>query len=214
MPIVLTADIVGSRRLPDRAGAQRAIEDTIARVSAEIPDAVAAPIATTTGDELQGELVSVEAALSFTLLVRLALPEGVDLRFGIGVGDTVRVPSAGGDIAEGSAWWAAREAIDAVDARARRAVPSARTAIAAAPSESPSVHQVIRMASAYLLARDEVVTAMSDRARRLTFGRCVGRTQRELAGEESITQSAVSQALAAAGSASLVEGYRRLRTGW
>ena len=73
---------------------------------------------------------------------------------------------------------------------------------------------MIRMASAYLLARDEVVTTMSDRARRLTFGRCVGRTQRELAAEESITQSAVSQALAAAGSASLVEGYRRLRAGW
>lgn len=186
----------------------------MSRVSGEVREAVIAPISTTTGDELQGEVVSVEAALAITLLIRLALPDGVDLRFGIGVGETVRVPSAGGDIAEGSAWWAAREAIDAVDARARRAVPSARTAIAADPSEPASVHELVRMAEAYLLARDEVISAMSDRSRRLTYGRCVGQTQRELAAAESITQSAVSQALAAAGAASVVEGYRRLRAAW
>jgi|GEM_PF-3402452 len=37
---------------------------------------------------------------------------------------------------------------------------------------------------------------MSARTRRLTYGRCLGITQRELAAAEGVTQPAVSQALA------------------
>jgi hypothetical protein len=51
---------------------------------------------------------------------------------------------------------------------------------------------------------------MSERARRLTYGRCFGVTQRELAAQEGITQSAVSQLLAASGASAVIEGYRLL----
>lgn len=61
--------------------------------------------------------------------------------------------------------------------------------------------------NAYLLARDHMVGAMSQRARRLTYGRCLQRTQRELASREGISQSAVSQALAGSGSQAIVEGF-------
>jgi len=70
----------------------------------------------------------------------------------------------------------------------------------------------IAYANAYVLARDELVSAMSGRTRRLTYGRCLGRTQRELAEAEGITQPAVSQALSAAGSAALVAGFTDLST--
>ncbi len=54
---------------------------------------------------------------------------------------------------------------------------------------------------------------MSDRTRRLTAGRCLGRSQRDLAESEGISQSAVSQALASAGSAAIVEGFAVLTRG-
>ena len=68
----------------------------------------------------------------------------------------------------------------------------------------------IAYANAYLLARDDLVASMSERTRRLTYGRCLGRTQRELAEAEGVTQPAVSQALASAGSAALVAGFADL----
>ena len=73
--------------------------------------------------------------------------------------------------------------------------------------------ETIALATAYALSRDQSVSAMSERARRLTFGRCLGRSQRELADQEGISQSAVSQALASAGSAAIVEGYDVLVAG-
>jgi len=69
-----------------------------------------------------------------------------------------------------------------------------------------------RLANAYLLARDQLVSEMTGRTRRLVYGRLQGRTQTELARDEGITQSAVSQALATAGASAVVEGFRQLRT--
>ena len=69
------------------------------------------------------------------------------------------------------------------------------------------------MANAYVLSRDQLVSSMSQRTRRLTYGRCLGRSQRDLAADEGITQSAVSQALASAGASAVVEGFLALRAG-
>ncbi|MGO7763424.1 hypothetical protein ACC711_39215, partial [Rhizobium ruizarguesonis] len=91
------------------------------------------------------------------------------------------------------------EAIDHVHALQQRAVPRARTWVLAHDGEGDAAHEAARRADAYLLVRDQVVGAMSERARRLTYGRCFGLTQRELAAQEQITQSAVSQLLAASG---------------
>jgi hypothetical protein len=82
--------------------------------------------------------------------------------------------------------------------------------VVAHESEPAEVHRAARQANAYLLARDQLVTDMTARTRRLTYGRCLGRTQRALADSEQITQSAVSQALASSGSAAIVEGFRLL----
>jgi hypothetical protein len=167
----------------------------------------------TVGDELQGVYPDLAAAVGATLLIRLALPDGVDCRFGIGVGEIGTIASdAVGTIAEGPGWWAAREAIDAVHALQARTVPGARTWIAASADTDESVRDAVGLANSGLLARDHLVTAMSERARRLTYGRCIGTTQRELAASEGITQSAVSQLLATSGATAIVEGFR-LSTG-
>jgi len=51
---------------------------------------------------------------------------------------------------------------------------------------------------------------MSARTRRLTYGRCLGITQRELAAAEGVTQPAVSQSLASSGAGAIIEGLRLL----
>lgn len=207
--VAVTADIIGSRELIDRAAAQRDIDAAVARVQSDRPRALRA-LVPTVGDELQGVYPSLEAALEAVLLLRLALPDGVECRFGLGVGPVGTVPSASGEIAEGPGWWAAREAIDALHAKQVRAQPNARTWVAASDDVDESTRRAVRFANAYVWSRDELVGAMTARTRRLVYGRCLGRTQAELAATEGISQSAVSQALAAAGAGAIVAGFREL----
>lgn len=205
--VAVIADIVGSRSLDDRAAAQRAIDEAVLRVEADLPVATRA-LLPTVGDELQGTYATVADAMASLLLLRLALPNGIECRYGIGVGALGEVPSRAGALAEGPGWWAAREAIDTVHALQARTIAGARSWIAMAPGvdEPPT-----GLANAYLLARDQLVSAMTARTRRLAYGRLLGVTQRDLAASEGITQSAVSQALASAGVGALVEGFRQLR---
>jgi hypothetical protein len=212
MPIAVIADIIGSRRLPDRGAAQRDLDDAIARVETDRPLAVSR-LRATVGDELQGTYRTLEDALCSLLLLRLALPAGLECRFGVGIGAISDVPYDGATLADGPGWWAARDAVNALTAMQQRAAPGARTWIVAAPGEDAGMRSPVEMANAYALSRDQLVTAMSDRARRLTYGRCLGRRQSDLAREEGVTQSAVSQAMSTAGSAALVEGYVALSGG-
>ncbi|MCT9821453.1 SatD family protein [Microbacterium sp. W1N] len=209
MDIAVIADIVGSRQAADRAAVQRAIETTARRVDREGP-AARTPLAATVGDEFQAVYPSLPAALAALLLIQLDLPDGASCRFGIGVGQLREVAATPVAIADGPGWWAARDAIEQVHALQDRAVPSARTRIVGAPEEDADMHAHLLYANAYLLARDEVVGAMSERARRLTYGRCLGVTQRDLAQAEGISQSAVSQALLRAGSGAVVAGFAAL----
>lgn len=209
MVIAVTADIVGSRDLADRAGAQRRLDAVIARVDADAPWAEA-PLAPTVGDEQQGQYATLDAALGATLLLRLGLPEDLDLRFGIGIGNSVEIPAKGGALREGPGWWAAREAIEHVHALEQRRAPTARAWVVGAPGQSEVSDAAIRLANAYLLARDELVGSMSARTRRITYARCLGRTQREIAEAEGVSQSAVSQAIRSAGASAIVEGFEAL----
>jgi hypothetical protein len=210
MIVAVIADIVGSRRLPDRADAQRALEQTIAHVEAQHPLARQA-LTPTVGDELQAVYPGLGAALRSLLLVQLALPDPVQCRFGVGVGSVHALPSGRGELTDGPGWWAARTAIERVHALEQRAVPGARTWVHVADEEeNADMAPSAAFANAYLLARDQLVSAMNERTRRLVYGRCLGRTQRELADDEGITQSAVSQALAGAGAGALLEGFASL----
>src|SRR5690606_10138349 len=196
MTIAVTADIIGSRRLADRAAAQRAFDTAIAQVERDLPVATLG-LKPTVGDEQQAVYPTLEAALGSILLLRLALPDGAEFRYGIGIGEVGVVASsaAAAGIPDGPGWWAARSAIEQVQMLQKRTAPQARSWVVAHETSTGVPPDAVRWTNAYLLARDELVGAMSDRTRRLTYGRCLSRTQAELASEEGITQSAVSQAL-------------------
>ncbi|KNY06439.1 SatD family protein [Microbacterium sp. GCS4] len=210
MVIAVVADIVGSRKLDDRTSAQRILDETIARVEADLPLAQQ-PLTPTVGDEQQGVYRALDDALVSLLMIQLRLPDGIAFRFGIGIGAVSAVESVHGELADGPGWYAARAAIDTVHAKEGRAVPGARTWIVGAPGQDEVMPSTIAASNAYLLVRDELVGAMSERERRLTYGRLIGRSQQELAADEGISQPSVSKSLRSAGSAALLDGVAALR---
>jgi len=212
MVIAVLADIVGSRRLSDRSAAQRVLDETIAGAEADLALA-AQPLTPTVGDEQQGVYRNLGDAMTSLLMIQLRLPDGIAFRFGVGVGEIRPVGSVHGDLSDGPGWYAARAAIETVHAREQRALPRSRTWIVGAPGQDEVMESTIAISNAYLLARDELVGAMSERERRLTYGRLIGTSQQDLAAQEGISQPSVSKSLRSAGAAALIEGLSALRGG-
>ena len=178
-------DLVGSRQQPSRAEAQRHLLAALDIVNTRIP--AVQELEPTIGDELQGVYGDLHAALHATVLVRLALPEEMDCRFGVGVGEVEIVgSSAYGLTQDGQAWWSAREAIDEAKAKGR-SFPGLRTRVVREGSDKGDV------VNAYLLCRDTIVSEFDGRQRRIALGVLAGKKLSEIAGVEGISTSAVSQ---------------------
>ncbi|WP_148613016.1 SatD family protein [Nocardioides rubriscoriae] len=183
-PVVVIGDLVGSRVVADRAGLHHVLAGALSAVN----DRWGTDLRITVGDEFQGTVPSLGAATSITLALRLALLPDHDLRCGIGRGATAVLDATSG-IEDGPGWWAARAAIEAVEALADRpATRGARTAY-----RSTDVTEPVGALDAALLARDELVGRLSSRSSSVLRGLLSGRTQREVAADEQVSESAVSQ---------------------
>lgn len=193
-------DLVGSRLSGDRGEVQRGLVASLEAVNTMVEPVQ--PLAPTIGDEFQGVFGDLGSALRATLLVRLALADDLDARCGVGAG-TLRVVgrSEFGLSQDGPAWWAARTAVDEAKRRESGKDQSLRTWFDAAPgTDGPAVAVV----NAFLLCRDQIIGGLSARHRRMLLGSLLGRTQREIAEREGITQSAVSQGLRHSGAMAVV----------
>ncbi|MCD9198558.1 SatD family protein [Aeromicrobium wangtongii] len=194
-------DLVGSRRHTDRAWVHARMMEALQQVNQEVD--FDQPLEPTLGDESQARYLSVESALRATLALRLALPEELDCRAGIGVGeveDLGRTPY--GPLQDGPAWWAARDAI--VEAKSRESVRDRTLRTWYQVSErlvgpSRDEYPPAELVNAFLLTRDEIVTQMSGRSRRLLRHLLAGASQVEMAVAEGISTSAVSQNLRRSG---------------
>ena len=139
----------------------------------------------TIGDEFQGLFATLADAVQASLQVRLELMPGIDVRAGLGQGETVvhdgrRKPV----LQDGPAWWAARAALERL---ARPPQPTARTWFSGLEE-----HHV----NAYLQVRDALVDRLNPRHRRMLLRALRGASQAEIADAEEVTRSAVSQAFA------------------
>lgn len=205
--VAVIVDVSKSRSHADRAELQRQIQDAFGRVNEVV--AADQPLEPTIGDEFQAAYGDLALALRATLLARLALPDGVDCRFGLGLGELVTIgEGVRGAVQDGSAWWSAREAIDEARKHEYSKLGFVRTWFRSADDSSTE-----SLVNAYLLGRDHLVGAMNPRARRLLHGQLLGTTQAQLAADEGITQSAVSQNLARSGANALVAGEALLLAG-
>lgn len=192
--VSVIGDIVESRKKAHRSDTQRDLERALERTNDVVPSLQR--LTPTVGDEFQGTFATVSDALRATLMVRLFLPESVDCRFGIGRGDRVSLPSGTARIEDGPAWWSARDAIVEAKTRERRANRSLRTWFAPHDNEDEQAGVI----NAFLVCRDELVSKLDGRGRRILVGTMEGKTQAQIGVLEGITQSAVSQAMARNGS--------------
>ncbi|CAN5163545.1 SatD family protein [soil metagenome] len=205
--VAVIADLVKSREQPDRALAQARVVAALDEANREVP--AVQPFAPTVGDEFQALYGSVPAAILSTLLLRLVLPEGLDLRFGIGVGEYRTVSGDVADvIQDGSAWWSARSAIVEGRKRERRTTPGLRTWYVVAPEHYGTTMDAPPQAvtNAYLLGRDQLVTAMDPAFRTRLLGLMRGQTQEALARAEGVSQSAISQSMHRSGAFAVLAG--------
>lgn len=186
MPLLYTVigDLVASRDLADRTGAQRALGEVLDDVSDRLGPAQR--LEPTVGDEFQGAFERLSDAVLATLLVRLRMLPVVDVRCGLGYGEvTVHDSSRRPLLQDGPGWWSARD--DALDVLEAPRHSAARTWYA-----GPGAGRV----NAFLLTRDALVDRLNERGHRLLYGALVGETQQRLAEQEQISKSAVSQQFA------------------
>ncbi|MFZ0140025.1 MAG: SatD family protein [Aeromicrobium sp.] len=203
--VALIGDLVGSRRSASRSEVQQSLVDALA-VTNELTPSVQ-ELAPTIADEFQGVYDDVGSALRASLVVRLALPADVDCRCGIGVGTLEFVGTAEyGHTQDGPAWWAARDAI--VEAKRRESGQNKRLRswIVVPETEGGSTDEGVDvgLVNAFLLCRDELVSRLDARQRRLVLGVLRGTSQKDLAATEGISPSAVSQSLHRAGAFSII----------
>lgn len=200
----IIADIVGSREMTDRAAAQRTILATFERAEQVVPPRRSAWA--TVGDEFQLVCDTWQDALRITLRTHVLLPDDIQLRYGIGMGqiNTVEEGEAG-PIQDGTAWLHARDAIADVEARQERR-DDARTGFRCDDSDLTAA------LTSEVLLRDHVVARMKARERRLFAALLFGATQHEAAQAEKISQAAVSQALHRSGAMALLDADDALST--
>lgn len=200
--VAVIGDLVGSRRQASRAGTQDALEFALTSANEHVPSVQ--PLEPTIGDEFQGVYADVPTALLAVLVARLALPASLDARCGVGIGPIEVVgASRYGLTQDGPAWWAAREAIVDVKERERQ-LPGLRSQVR---RHEPGAADAV---NAYLLCRDQIVSGLDARQRRLALGVLLGRTQKELAAQEGISPSAVSQSVRRSGITTVVQSTREL----
>ncbi|QZY30803.1 SatD family protein [Nocardioides coralli] len=184
--VVVIGDLVGSRRSVDR----RALHANVSRALRRVNDRFEGDLRLTVGDEYQGSFPHLGAALRATLALRLALLPAADARHGVGVGP-VEALSGPGRIEDGPGWWAARDAIDAVErAEGRAATRTLRTAYRLTDGVDGVEPAAVNAA---LVGRDAMVGRLSDRGLSVLAGLLSGMTQREIAEAEGVSTSAISQ---------------------
>ena len=184
----LLGDLVSSRTARDRASHHRVLVEALEAVNqAHRP---VSPLRVTAGDEYQARFATVGEALAAALDLAVRLRPGVDVRHGIGWGE-VTVLDETQPVEDGPGWWAARAAIEDVEAASRRAATRhARTAYAIADGQDgPDPHAV----NAALLSVDQLLGGLSERSWSVLRGLLSGSSQRELADDLGVSASAVSQ---------------------
>lgn len=178
-------DVVGSRRADDRSALHWRVSAALREVAAGAVD----PPAFTVGDEFQGSYPTVGAAIDAALSLRLAVGPEIDVRFGIGWG-AVTILDADARIQDGPGWWTAREAIqETSEAQRRPGFTLVRTTYRADGETRTDVAAV----NAALICRDHLLGSLDERSLRILRGLMTGRTKKELAADEGISPSAVSQ---------------------
>jgi hypothetical protein len=205
----IIGDVVRSRDASDRSVLHTSLAGLLEEANTALTPLV--PLRITVGDEFQGCFATVGEALHATLWLRLQLAPQAELRHGVAWG-SVAVLADDPRVEDGPGWWAARRAIELVKLQAdRTATRHRRTAYERADEDGSRDGPDPGPINAALMCRDEMVGSVSERSLRLLRGTLAGRAQAELAADEGISPSAVSQRVRNDGLAVIVAADELLR---
>ncbi len=182
----MIGDVVGSRQHPDQAQLFTQLRKALNWVNTQTSPVQALQI--TIGDELQGVFAEIAQAIRAALLLSLYLGTDIDLRYGLGWGelhsfDTEQLPYG----QSGTAWWHARNAIEEVSARAHRKFWPASLRMQCAGTQQDT------LLNSYLICRDELLSRMDARDRRIALGLFQNEQQQDIAQTLGISQPAVAK---------------------
>jgi hypothetical protein len=205
----IIGDVVRSRDASDRTALHTRLAGLVEEANVVLAPVV--PLRITVGDEYQGCFATVGEALHATLWLGLQLAPQAELRHGVAWG-SVAVLTDDPRVEDGPGWWAARDAIELVKLEAgRSATRHRRTAYERADEEGSRDGPDPGPINAALLCRDQMIGSVSARSLRLLRGTLAGRTQLQLAADEGISPSAVSQRVRHDGLAVIVAADELLR---
>src|SRR5690349_7816642 len=108
----LIGDVLHSREVADRTGLHARLTRSLALVNDTY--APITPLRIQLGDEYQGTFATVEQAARAALRLRVALLPEHDVRQGLSWGE-VRVLQSEPRVEDGPGWWAARDAVHALE---------------------------------------------------------------------------------------------------
>lgn len=180
----MIGDVIGSRRAPDRSGLQHRLQGGLRDINAAFAEQVAAEFVLTVGDEFQGLLHGAQELDKLLATLRThAFP--AELRLGLGIGglDTQLQQQALG--MDGPCFHRARQAIERAEAR--------HTPVEVESGQPGAAFEIYALMSGYMRQR------WTERQRQVVDLARSGLEGREVAAHLSITPSAVSQHLRAAG---------------
>lgn len=183
--LAVIGDVVGSRQAPDRGGLQQRLQGGLRDVNAAFETSVAAEFVLTVGDEFQGLLTGAQELDKLLATLRThAFP--AELRLGLGIGrlDTRLEKQALG--MDGPCFHRARQAIERAAER--------RTPIETDGGQPQAAFEIYAQMVGYMRKR------WTSRQRQVVDLVGSGLEGQEVAAHLSITPSAVSQHLRAAGS--------------
>ncbi len=205
-------DVVGSRTHDDRRELQRVIDHTTDAVNREVT--ALDPLTATVGDELQGTYPDLFGALDATVRFRLGLLAHAEVRAGIGWGDiALHDPDRSPFGQDGPAWWAAREALDAVGRATARSHYRARMMVridsepsvapdpidqpvesgCGLPAPKPLVIDAVAAFRALLVMFDRALAGIDGVEAAIVLGDLQGDDTARIADRLGLTPSAVSQ---------------------
>lgn len=190
MQAVLIGDVVGSRRVADRAGLQARLLEALRAVATEMETS----LAVTLGDEFQGTFPSVQRAVAASWKLHLATLGFARLRIGIGWGEiSVRGEPDSPFGQDGPAWWRARDSVEFLAADAS----PARTRVIAGSG-------IDDLINAFLVLRDANLDGMDEVDATIVSYLGAGERQRAIAGRVGLHESSVSRRIKRRHLASLV----------
>lgn len=208
----LLVDIVGSRAHDDRTALQADIVSAAAVVNAQVP--ALDPLTPTVGDELQGTYADLVHAIRAAAELRLELVGRAEIRAGIGWGEIVMHDPARTPFGQdGSAWWSARSALDAVASSTPRSGYAARLGLEVAgssaqhraqatparssegrlPAPRPLAVDLVALLRSHLALLDRALATVDATEARIVLGDLHGESTERTADRLGISPSAVSQ---------------------